>query len=134
MGNYHDALDRVAFSPDGALMATGGGTPVKEGSAFVMLWKITDPARPVEMSRFDLPIKAVTMLRFDGDRWTPKLVADDVDCRRTGPSSDVGPPRAPIGLSRRHVVTACSRLVADVAPTGGTSRPRVGYHPASVGN
>jgi WD40 repeat protein len=66
MGDYQEILERVALSPDGIHLATGGGTPITRSSAFVVLWNIIDPAHPVEESRFDLPLRSVSTLRFDG--------------------------------------------------------------------
>jgi WD40 repeat protein len=65
LGDYQNVVDRVAFSADGALLATGGATPVSGSSAFITLWSLADPAHPLQGSRFDVPLKVINELRFD---------------------------------------------------------------------
>jgi WD40 repeat protein len=131
LGDYRDVVDRVALSPDGAHLATGGWRVSGDG-AHVVLWNITDPAHPVEESRVSLPLNAVNALRFDGTALTAVGFA-----QKAGPAAvswDIADPahpvrRASFGDDRttaQTLVTSGKRWLV----TGGTAKDLAGWDTA----
>lgn len=123
LGDYRNVMDRVAPSPDGAHLVTGGSEVAGDG-AYVVVWDIADPAHPVEVSRYGVPFNAVNALRFDGTVVT--AVGFPLEAGPASVSWDIADPARPVQQAAfgddRSAASALATARGRWLVTGGTGK------------